>query len=362
VLPHLFEANWWVSVISVAIAIHAYLALSGRIKKMTLIISGALSVFALAIVFYHFKTILGPEPATSLLIILAALKLEELRTERDGVIYLLLLMLIVMYYLLFSQTILSTMYMIAMCILITMGFVVANTPKEHLIKIIMLAPKLITKDLLYSLPIFIILFIFFPRFSMPWAYKTSSETSTTVGFSDNLNPGQMASLAQSQEPAFTAIFSLKDRPKLSELYWRGVVLTKTDGWNWTFESRKKNAVNEDVHSVVPSDFNSFVYKVQLAPRFQKHLFVLNNTSSLIWKNTNQYNPIVQTGYGTFNSKFSNVMSVSYEGLVSRDKNVQNTVNAEEVNNALVIPPPSQRMQVYVNSLKSKGSNADEISN
>jgi hypothetical protein len=53
-----------------------------------------------------------------------------------------------------------------------------------------------------------------------------------TGFSGDMAPGSVASVASSNEVAFRAEFPDGNRPARADLYWRGAVLWQGDGLNW----------------------------------------------------------------------------------------------------------------------------------
>jgi transglutaminase-like putative cysteine protease len=76
------------------------------------------------------------------------------------------------------------------------------------------------------------LFVLFPRLPGPlWAIQGTS-TSGTSGLGDTVNPGDITSLALSDEIAFRAQF-LSAPPRAGELYWRGPTMTNFDGRTWS---------------------------------------------------------------------------------------------------------------------------------
>ena len=76
------------------------------------------------------------------------------------------------------------------------------------------------------------LFVLFPRLPGPlWAVQGTS-TSATSGLGDTVNPGDITSLALSDEIAFRVEFS-SPPPPARDLYWRGPSMTNFDGRTWS---------------------------------------------------------------------------------------------------------------------------------
>lgn len=95
------------------------------------------------------------------------------------------------------------------------------------------APTLLresARQLLYALPLAIVLFLFFPR--LPGAFwSLSGDDSAITGLADQMSPGSIARLTESDEPALRARFE-GALPPVQERYWRGPVLHDFDGFSW----------------------------------------------------------------------------------------------------------------------------------
>ena len=76
----------------------------------------------------------------------------------------------------------------------------------------------------------LVLFIFFPRFSNFFP-KRNSTIQGKIGYSKSIDNSQIMNLQNSSQNAFTAETNQRLNP--NDLYWRGRVHTKTDGFNWS---------------------------------------------------------------------------------------------------------------------------------
>ncbi|HEV7432480.1 MAG TPA: DUF3488 and transglutaminase-like domain-containing protein, partial [Steroidobacteraceae bacterium] len=86
------------------------------------------------------------------------------------------------------------------------------------------------RQLLYAAPLAAILFLFFPR--LPGAFWALPGDGTAItGLSDEMTPGDIARLVESDEPALRARF-FGPLPPARERYWRGPVLHDFDGATW----------------------------------------------------------------------------------------------------------------------------------
>ena len=86
------------------------------------------------------------------------------------------------------------------------------------------------RQLLYAVPLAIVCFLFFPR--LPGAFwAIASDDEAITGLSDEMSPGRIARLAESEEPALRARFE-GPLPPARQRYWRGPVLHDFDGYTW----------------------------------------------------------------------------------------------------------------------------------
>lgn len=86
------------------------------------------------------------------------------------------------------------------------------------------------RQLLYAVPLAILCFLFFPR--LPGAFwAIGGDDEAITGLSDEMSPGRIARLAESEEPALRARFD-GAIPPARQRYWRGPVLHDFDGYTW----------------------------------------------------------------------------------------------------------------------------------
>ncbi|MBS0388463.1 MAG: DUF3488 domain-containing transglutaminase family protein, partial [Proteobacteria bacterium] len=86
------------------------------------------------------------------------------------------------------------------------------------------------RQLLYALPLAILCFLFFPR--LPGAFwSAAGDDDAITGLGEEMSPGRIARLAESDEPALRARFDGAP-PPVAQRYWRGPVLHDFDGYTW----------------------------------------------------------------------------------------------------------------------------------
>lgn len=134
------------------------------------------------------------------------------------------------------------------------------------------------KLLLQSLPLAIILFVFFPKISPFW--HVPSANSAKTGLSDSVTIGDISNLALSNELAFRVEFN-GQAPNYSQMYWRTLVLDRFDGKTWRRNKKSKQDIvkpaqlNKQLDLTKTQMSNRFSYQVIAEPSYQRWLFGLD---------------------------------------------------------------------------------------
>jgi transglutaminase-like putative cysteine protease len=229
-LPHWPTLPLWVPVL-LAVAIAWRLAVAARAWPMPIrTLRLSLALVAFGVVLFTYRTINGVEAGSALLIVMIALKFLESRGHRDQ-----LVLIMISYFLLFASLLaargpLTAVYLLFLTWLTTVGLL--QLSRRGPLLGLRSTGELAGRLLLQSLPLMIALFVLFPRLPGPlWAVPGTS-TSATSGLGDTMNPGDITSLALSDDIAFRAQF-LSRPPAARDLYWRGPTMTNFDGRTWS---------------------------------------------------------------------------------------------------------------------------------
>jgi transglutaminase-like putative cysteine protease len=200
-----------------------------RLRSVTLKI--ALAALAFGAVYLSYGSPRGLEPGVTLLVVLGSLKILESHTARDFHV-----MVMVGWVLCLSAFLLSQDFGIALCLLASFVLLIGALVEFHRRGVAgrSIWPPLRTtfKLLAQALPIVVLLFFFFPRGTGAMRLRMPGSPIGTTGFSGDMAPGTVASIATSTDVAFRAEFPDGNRPARADLYWRGAVLEKGDGLNW----------------------------------------------------------------------------------------------------------------------------------
>ncbi|MGB8077019.1 MAG: DUF3488 and transglutaminase-like domain-containing protein, partial [Gallionella sp.] len=227
IAPHADHLPVWVSGMCAALLLwRAWLVYSGRSlpKRWQLML---VTFAGTAGIIFNFHTMFGREAGVTLLMLLAALKVMELRNARDAMVLIYLACFIIITNFFYSQSISTALYLLATMTVIVATWVQLQAQNIALKPRLRIAAVL----LMQALPLTLILFILFPRVQGPlWGLPQDVYGST--GLDDRMSPGSLSRLGMSEDVAFRVTYNDK-LPRRDQMYWRGPVLWYFDGRTWT---------------------------------------------------------------------------------------------------------------------------------
>lgn len=256
VAPHILELPLWIIAVFAVGAAWRYACEAfqwyrpGRFVRLTLML------LILVAVFRQYGTLLGRDPGMALLITLLGLKFLELKTQRDFVVSLFVFYLVILGSFLYSQSLWLGVWALLAVAACTAALMHLMQPAGMgLRRRLRLSGMMIAK----ALPLMVIVYLLFPRISGTlWGLPADAHSGLT-GMSDTMQPGNIRSLSESSEIAFRVSFDGAS-PPARELYWRGLVLTETDGRGW----RRAQPIATDKVSFTPLSA-PLSYQVTLEP-------------------------------------------------------------------------------------------------
>jgi len=200
-----------------------------------------------------------------------ALKSLEMNSRKDFYQIILLGIFILASVLIFSQSLLISLFVFCLLLLNLSILLTYFYPRKNMRKPLIQS----TKMALQSIPLAIVLFIFFPRLAPFWEVPSSKSAQT--GLSESVTPGGIAELARSSALAFRVNF-LSAIPQYNQLYWRAMVMDDFDGRTWR-QSKKSYLIRQTKSSSFTRDIPTLVgdkthYQVMLEPSYQRWLFSL----------------------------------------------------------------------------------------
>lgn len=238
--------------------------------KMKKYITVIFAVSSLVFIINDYSTLLDIEAAVSFLIILQSLKYLEIQGQRDsfGHYYILLLSLVGIT--LFEQNLFSTIMAVFSLFLILYGLIKVEDPHVAIKSMASLNFKKSVMYALIALPISLALFIFFPRFEI--GFRTFNPNLAQSGFSPDASPGQVNQLVLSNQTVFRASFDKNYQIPISQMYWVGNILVKTNGYDWLERSQtyfpSQTPRNFDQDSIVD-------YEIKSETMTNEYLFTLD---------------------------------------------------------------------------------------
>lgn len=189
-----------------------------------------LAASGFVLVYTSQRGINGVAAGTTLLVVMIGLKMLETRSRRDSILLLVLAYFLILASFLREQGPVLAAYEALATWAVTTSLLQVTRhgallpPREAL--------RIAGRFMLQALPVMLILFLLFPRIPGPfWALPKASGAGVT-GLSEEMSPGTLAQLSLSDEVAFRVNF-VGQAPPTSRLYWRGPVLDKFDGRNWS---------------------------------------------------------------------------------------------------------------------------------
>ncbi|MEX0732924.1 MAG: DUF3488 and transglutaminase-like domain-containing protein [Aquisalimonadaceae bacterium] len=227
--PHLPRLPVWIGVGLFVCVVWRYLAGARGWRLPPRLLLLAATVAAASSVYVSYGTLLGLDAGVATLTAMLGLKLLELRHRRDTVVALYLGFFLVLTQLLYSTTLFTLSYMLAVVWVMTTLLITVTrpgpgaSPLEH--------GRLAAALLLQALPIMVLLFVLFPRIPGPLWGMPEHQTTAVTGLSDSMSPGSIGELSQSSAVAFRVEFE-DQVPRMRDLYWRGLVLPAYDGRTW----------------------------------------------------------------------------------------------------------------------------------
>lgn len=240
-LPHLAAMPAWLALVIVLAAAWRAAVEWFALRRPNWLIRGLLTFGGLALVILHYGTFWGRRAATVLLCVMIAAKLSEMFRLRDARVVASLGYFLIATQFLFSQQLLFFAYLVIGCALVTAALMKVQRDADCVVVPDQQParrtahPARVVRDgfvlMLLAVPFALVLFALFPRLASPLWGMPENALDGRTGLSDEMSPGNIASLFADDSPAFRVSFDGPPPPR-SERYWRGPVLWRFDGRTW----------------------------------------------------------------------------------------------------------------------------------
>ncbi|MGD9597691.1 MAG: transglutaminaseTgpA domain-containing protein [Steroidobacteraceae bacterium] len=266
-LLHVDRLPAWISGIALgAVAARVLIAVRGASLPGAWVRAGIAVVLTLG-VLATFRTLNGLTAGTALLVAMGALKLLETRARRDDYVMLAVALFLLLAACLDRQGLPRVpLYALQLWICCAALAVIAAPQALAGLR----APlALAGRALGFALPLALLLFLTFPRLQGGfWALPNAGGAVT--GLSDEMSPGQIDALTDSDTPAFRVTFDGASPPP-QERYWRGPVLQDFDGTTW-----RRTRGRYFPEPSVQFDGATYRYHVTLEPNGRNWWFALES--------------------------------------------------------------------------------------
>ena len=266
--PHASHVAPWVTAAALAMLIwRGWITFRGNRMPPRWILA-PIALLTLPGVYWTYQTFFGRDAGVAMLVLLLTCKLLEMRAKRDLFVVVCLSFFLMLTNLFYSQSISSALLMLAA----TLAILTSQLSFQYTGVIPPLRQRLRFAASIVGMaaPLMLVLFLLFPRIQGPlWGMPTDAQAGRS-GMSETMAPGNIASLALSEEIAFRVKF-IDPMPARTALYWRGLVLGNYDGRTWSklHEQRTGQPI-----TIVPKSA-PIRYRITMEPSNQRWLYALD---------------------------------------------------------------------------------------
>lgn len=223
-----------------------------------------LAASGIALLYSLHQGLFGRDAGTNLFIIALGLKLLEIKNQRDLYLISYLAFIVAASQFLYQQSMLMAAYILLVCCVLLATLVAINSNKVRIFSALKTAAIIIGQ----SLPIAVALFILFPRIEAPRWILFNEPSHARTGLSDSMEPGSISDLSESEELVFRVKFAGAIPPP-QQRYWRGPVLSYTDGKRWT-QAAVQKPLSKPVVTGAP-----YQYTILMEPQDKNWVFALD---------------------------------------------------------------------------------------
>ncbi len=189
-------------------------------------------LFSWYLLFQYYGIHFTRQWGIALLTLMLSLKFLEIKAQRDQAVIIFLSCFLIGTQFLFKQDIFTSIYA---CILTLISlYLLLNLQRQNQALSVFSwqqSKTILLHLVLPAIPLTLVLFLFFPRIpGALWTLPTEQQTRT--GLSDSIFPGEISELVKNNDIAFRINFHGDTLPTKQQLYWRGPVMSITDGFEW----------------------------------------------------------------------------------------------------------------------------------
>ncbi|HEY3699324.1 MAG TPA: DUF3488 and DUF4129 domain-containing transglutaminase family protein [Spongiibacteraceae bacterium] len=277
IAPHVMRLPIWISLAWVLSAFWRVQVYRGQWSFPGRLIKTGLVIASVAGIRFSYGSFVGLEPTVALLISCFCFKLVEAATRREAYLLLFLGYFVALTEFLFEQGLGAVLYMLLPILLLTAALIALQ--QDEPLRFSWQPLRTASAMAAQAFPLMLLLFLVFPRIGPLWQVPLPTGGART-GMSDQLSPGDIAQLSQSDALAFRAAF-VGGVPAQRDLYWRGLVLDTFDGRTWRANDFSDMSLQQITKTVpaIPSG-PAIEYEVFLEPTYQRWLYALQVPESI----------------------------------------------------------------------------------
>jgi len=276
VFPLFSELPLWATCTFLFITMATFIRDELRVNLLPPFFKHILTVGSLAATLFYFKTLKGYEPAINFLALITALKVFESKNLRDYKILLYFMIFLVMGNALFFQTATLSLHILISLFLIFTLFLEQSKGLglryEYFGSL-----KTLLKLFLYTAPFIALIFLIFPRYGGIFGGPQLNTTKNLIGFSDELDPAKIQELLQNDTLVFRVEFPEGQNVLPKDLYWRGLILSATNGQTWKAITQNFQTSRSEflIENETQKNKNTIKQTFILEPSYKDFLFALD---------------------------------------------------------------------------------------
>lgn len=273
-LPQWDRLPWWLIAACVVLAAWRWIAQQGRVRLPGRWLKTGIMLVMIAVYVATVQGRFTVDTAASFFVLAVGLKWLETRSARDFYVLFFILVYLAAVNFLFQQDILWALLTFGAIGCLLVGVQILNAP--DLPGSLKAGWKRLGLLMLKTLPVVVLLFVFFPRMAPLWSVPLVSGQARS-GISDTMRPGDISNLVQSSERAFRVTFG-GATPEYRDRYWRGLILDYLDGETWRqrdeepFQRLGRVATDGGVGPLADNE-----YDVLMEPTDKRWAFALDNS-------------------------------------------------------------------------------------
>ncbi len=319
----------------------------GQKRRISQVIRVGIMMMGLAVIFNENQTLWGLEPGVAVLTLMATLKIFEINTKRDFFLFALIVELALVGHVLMVDQLYMVLYILVISIgLFGLLFTYHNggQAEAEVVQWTAERKKVFLQIFLYSLPLAFALFFLFPRLTLGNLFFNTMKKKNMTGFAEEVRPGSVNEVVQNKTPYFRAKFLNGKTPSYFELYWRGAILSQTDGLGWKRVKPPGKEREEFSKSV------KYSYELTYDSFMNSPLFFLEDTKEFQRQSRGH---ILNRGARTY--KFFPYSNQKITFTAQTSKIVKSTLSPQQRRHYLQLPKlvKRKRFTEWVESLKFK---------